>query len=200
MTIQRSNPTGDIWRDFEARLRAFVRRRADPLWVDDIVGDIMLRLVKHREAFETADSPVAYMLRVANNAITDHYRRCAVEARALADVEVEARTEEALSAGHESSDDAKVELARCILPFIQHLPAAYREALVLTDIGGLTQVDAAEQLGLSISGMKSRVQRGRAKLKQALQNCCPIEVDGRGRVIDFEAADGSCGDCLGVDT
>ena len=195
MTIQRSDPTGDIWRDFEARLRAFVRRRADPLWVDDIVGDIMLRLVKHRQAFETAEKPVAYMLRVANNAITDHYRRRAVEARALADVEVEARSEQVLSAEYEPGDNAKVELARCILPFIQHLPASYREALVLTDIGGLTQADAAEQLGLSISGMKSRVQRGRAKLKQALQNCCPIEVDGRGRVIDFEATRNSCSKC-----
>jgi len=33
--------------------------------------------------------------------------------------------------------------------------------------------------------MKSRVQRGRAKLREAFDDCCHIALDARGRVIDY---------------
>jgi RNA polymerase sigma-70 factor (ECF subfamily) len=38
-------------------------------------------------------------------------------------------------------------------------------------------------VGISVSGMKSRVQRGRAQLRSALDQCCQIALDARGRVI-----------------
>ncbi len=43
-----------------------------------------------------------------------------------------------------------------------------RQALVLTEYQGLTQ-EAAEILGLSLSGTKSRVQRAKRKLKKLLR-------------------------------
>ena len=70
--------------------------------------------------------------------------------------------------------------------FVSMLPSPYREALTLTELEGLSQREAAEMLGISTSGMKSRVQRGRAKLRQALEDCCHIALDARGRVTDFE--------------
>ncbi len=60
------------------------------------------------------------------------------------------------------------------------LPSPYREALTLTELEGLTQKEAAEMLGISLSGMKSRVQRGRQQLRQALEDCCHIAL-GRPR-------------------
>ena len=60
----------------------------------------------------------------------------------------------------------------------------------------MTQTAAAEQLGLSIPGIKSRVQRGRAQLRAMLLSCCEIETDRRGRVVTFEQRDGkSCSAC-----
>jgi RNA polymerase sigma-70 factor (ECF subfamily) len=182
------------WTSFETRLRAYVRGRIDPLWVDDVVGDILLRLVQHRDSLHAADSPLALVLRVATNAVTDHYRRRSVENRALGELGNEntnaAEFEEAVDDGDDS------ELASCVLPFIHALPEKYREALLLTDIGGLTQMDAAKRLGISNSGMKSRVQRGRARVKQALLNCCAIEFDRRGGVMDYSPLTTGCGqDC-----
>lgn len=46
------------------------------------------------------------------------------------------------------------------------------QALELTDLGGMTQGDAAARLGLSVSGMKSRVQRGRRMLREEIGRCC----------------------------
>ena len=39
-------------------------------------------------------------------------------------------------------------------------------------------------VGISVSGMKSRVQRGRAQLRELLEECCEIAVDARGKVTD----------------
>ncbi len=183
--------TDDAWADFEARLRGFVRRRVDPLWVDDVVGDVLLRLVQHRDGLETASKPLAWMLRVAGNAVTDHYRRRAAERRALARAENERGDDSGLE--ETQNPEAAAEMARCIVPFIRALPDPYGEALMLTEIEGLTQAAAARRLGLSPSGMKSRVQRGRAKLKQALLRCCAIEVDRRGGVVDYARRSQGCG-------
>jgi RNA polymerase sigma-70 factor, ECF subfamily len=48
----------------------------------------------------------------------------------------------------------------------------------------MTQVAAAQELGVSLSTMKSRVQRGRAQLREALDRCCAISLDVRGHVTD----------------
>ena len=61
-----------------------------------------------------------------------------------------------------------------------------RQAVTLVDLDGLAQQEAAVQLGLSLSGMKSRVQRGRRQLKGMLEACCTIELDQRRGVVDFD--------------
>ncbi len=179
------------WRAFEARLRAYVRRRVEPAAVHDVVGDILLRLVQHRAALEAARNPLAWVLRLAGNAVADHHRRRAAERRALSRAQAEAP--EAITAGPLEAEDgaASEEISHCIRPLIEGLPLRYREALLLTEIGGLTQAEAAGRLGLSHSGMKSRVQRGRARLKQALLRCCEIERDRRGGVLDYRRRGGS---------
>jgi RNA polymerase sigma-70 factor (ECF subfamily) len=72
------------------------------------------------------------------------------------------------------------------VPFVTVLPTPYREALTLTELQGLTQREAAELMGVSLSGMKSRVQRGRERLRALIEDCCQIALDARGRVIDCD--------------
>jgi RNA polymerase sigma-70 factor (ECF subfamily) len=86
------------------------------------------------------------------------------------------------------ADDASVEreLASYVAMFVALLPSPYREALTLTELEGLTQKQAADILGISLSGMKSRVQRGRQQLRGALEDCCHIALDVRGRVLSCE--------------
>jgi len=50
----------------------------------------------------------------------------------------------------------------------------------------MTQKDVAERTGLSLSGAKSRVQRGRAMVKGMLEDCCRFEIDHRGTVVDYQ--------------
>lgn len=176
--------TPAAWTTFESRLRTYVRQRVDSASADDVLGDILLRLVQHQRELQVVEKPTTWIYRVAANVITDHYRRRSVEQRALAQLEVELKDAMALSPVPENSVSA--ELEHCLIPLIQDLPAPYGDALLLTEIEGVPQNLAAKQLGVSNSGMKSRVQRGRAKLKQALLRCCEFEVNRRGAVLDCQ--------------
>jgi RNA polymerase sigma-70 factor (ECF subfamily) len=81
-------------------------------------------------------------------------------------------------------------------PLLASLGQADREALRLVEVDGVTQVDAARRLGLSVSGMKSRVQRARARLRAVVDACCRLELDRRGGLIAYERRIGSgCGSC-----
>ncbi len=174
--------SSEAWTELASGLNGYVRRRVDPASADDVVGSVLLNLVRHQAALRKAENPLAWVRRAAANAIADHYRRRAAERRALDAFEAESEQ----TSPEDTEADSTAEFARCLQPFIDGLPAPYGEALILTDIEGLTQAEAATRLGLSHSGMKSRVQRGRAKLKEALLRCCTIETDRRGGVIDYE--------------
>ena len=174
--------TQDAWSAFESQLRAYVRRRVDEAAADDVFGEILLRLVQHRKDLVAAKNPSGWMFRVAANAITDHYRRRSVEQRTFVAAELESLPETAA----ETADNTPfTELAQCLIPLIKKLPASYADALLITEIEGVSQAAAAKRLGLSISGIKSRVQRGRAMLKQTLLRCCEIAIDRRGGVMDY---------------
>ena len=69
---------------------------------------------------------------------------------------------------------------------INQLPEQYRIAVRLSEIEGLTQQAVADRLGLSLSGAKSRIQRGRGLLKEILQQCCRFEFDRRGNLYEID--------------
>lgn len=174
------------WRTFVARLRSYVAARVAPESRDDVVADILLRLVRHRHKLAATRDPLAWVMRVAANAVIDHHRRRASARRAMTDY--------ALASGHidegpPPADSASTELAACVTPFIEQLHPIYRDALKLVEIEGLSQKTAAERLDLSVSGMKSRVQRGRKKLKEAILRCCAVQLDRRGEIMAYRPCD-----------
>jgi RNA polymerase sigma-70 factor (ECF subfamily) len=67
----------------------------------------------------------------------------------------------------------------------------------LAEIEGLSPQAVADRLGLSLSGAKSRIQRGRGMLTGVLEQCCDFEADGRGNVMDYDPRPDrkECRDC-----
>lgn len=181
------------WAELRGPLLAFIARRTpDRDTAEDILQDVLLRIHRHAAELEHSSAVRAWIFQIARNAITDHYRRAAVRREQPAGVEV-ARLE-APPAIESASVELRSELAACLRPLVQRLPEPYREALVLTDLDGLTQAAAAARLGLSTSGMKSRVQRARAQLRDQLLGCCEIELDRRNRVTGYAPRRDPC-DC-----
>lgn len=79
---------------------------------------------------------------------------------------------------------------------IAQLPETYREAVELYELKGDAQKKIADKLGISLSGAKSRVQRGREKLKSLLFDCCTFEQDRRGNLLGYSRnSNDGCDDC-----
>jgi RNA polymerase sigma-70 factor, ECF subfamily len=179
-----------IWHEFHEGLLGFVERRVRSReTAEDILQEVMLRIHRQADGLERAEAVAAWVHAIARNAIVDHYRSARVRRELATASAIEPET------GDEPKDEARdvrAELAACITPLLKRLPATYREALTLTEIEGLTQAQAAERLGLSHSGMKSRVQRARGQLKQVLVRCCEVELDARGGLSDYRPRRGSC--------
>ena len=185
-----------VLHDFQSRLLAFIARRVpDRDGAEDILQEVLLRIHRHVGELENSAAVSAWIHQVARNAIADHYRRAAVRREQLSGVELDRSAPAAPESG---SDENRSELAACLRPLVQCLDSPYREAITLTELEGLTQVAAAAELGISTSGMKSRVQRARVQLRDMLVSCCEIELDRRGGITSYRPRNGPCG-CHGGD-
>ena len=175
------------WAELRARLRSFVARRLsdDPSAHDDLVQEILLRLHRGLPRLRETERLDAFAYQVARNAIADYYRK----SRREQPVSPESLEDHAPPQDGEADDPSgagRAQLARCLRPLIEQLDEDYREALLLTDLGDLSQAEAARRLGLSAPGMRSRVQRGRSQLHQALAKCCSVELDAAAQIDRVE--------------
>ena len=169
-------------------LRAFVARRVRrPHDVEDVTQEALLRLYRGARSLKDEGALEAWMYRIAQSAVIDYHRRTASRPEPV-DPETAA---EALFAPVEEEPRADESLTRCVDVLVSRVPESYREALELTDLGGMTQEQAARRLGLSTSGMKSRVQRGRAMLREEVDRCCRVALDAGGRLAEASTRDSS---------
>lgn len=189
------------WDTLHANLRAFIGRRVrNQADVDDLVQRVLLQIVKGLEALRDPDRLHAWVYRTARNVIADYYRspvvRHEVPSGDASDVVPDATAY--VDASREDEGAALRELAACMAPMLDQLSPEYREAVRLADLEGIPQADAARRAGVSVSGMKSRVQRGRQRLKDVFEACCRIEIDRRGGIISYARrtrASCGCDDC-----
>lgn len=167
-----------IWKEYHSKLHAFINKRVNnPSLADDIQQEIYLKIHSKIGTLKSADKIQAWIYQIARNTIIDYFRTH----------KPEAELPESLSAPVPGpGDKARREIADCLLPMIRKLPAHYRESVMMSEIEGLKQMEVAARQKVSISCAKTRIQRGRALLKDMLLQCCCFEFDGQGRVIDYE--------------
>ncbi len=172
-----NDPIEHVWDQYRHRLKAFIRSRVeDDATAEDLLQETFIRVHRHLCCQPDWDKPAGWFYQIARNLIIDHYRR----RRELAELSDTLPAEPGLP-----EDDPEVELALSLKDMIDELPEPYRQALLLTEYQGLSQKQLAERQGLSLSGAKSRVQRARDKLRDLLLQCCHVEFDRRGGVVDY---------------
>lgn len=160
-----------------AKIRPFVQRRVHLDDVDDVLQEILIRVHEGFDGIDDDEQFTRWLYRVASNVVVDHHRR-----RQRLDRRHHEFTAEWTPT--ETEDDSEATFAQFVSAFVQMLPSPYREALVLTEIDGLTMKEAASRENISASGMKSRVQRGRRMLRELFEACCEIALDARGHIVD----------------
>lgn len=164
-----------IWDENHDRLKQFIcyKVKGDDA-CNDILHDLFLKISDKREKIALLEKPASYIIKMAQNAIIDFYRAKKKLPTEVCECISQVRTEQ-----FSSSEQYDIAL----LPFIQNLPPKYREALILTDLNGLSQKQLAEKLNISYPGARSIIQRGRQMLKEAILKCCDYRFDKFGNII-----------------
>jgi RNA polymerase sigma-70 factor (ECF subfamily) len=187
MAVKVVRTSEDIWNEFSRQLRGFILRRIpDPDDVDDILQDVFVKLHTRIDTLRDGDRLAPWLYQVARNTIADYYR---ARQPALAVPETLATEDEP------AETDAAAQIASGLTSMVEDLPDKYRQAVRLSELQGVPQHEVAERLGLSLSGAKSRVQRGRILLREALLDCCHFEFDRLGHLIDYTPRPDCCPQC-----
>jgi RNA polymerase sigma-70 factor, ECF subfamily len=176
-----------VWQEYHSRLRAFIESRiADDAAAEDTLQNVFLKMHAGLPSLKDGSKLQSWLYQIARNAIIDYYR----SQKPAVDI-----PESLTHAKPDPGEKVTRELSDCLQPMIQRLPETYREAVILSELKGLTQKEVAKVQGTSLSGAKSRVQRGRALLKEMLADCCRLEFDHKGRLCDYERKGGACNAC-----
>lgn len=184
--------TEHVWQEMSQKLRQFFRRRlADEHLAEDLLQETFVRIHNGLHSLQESERLAAWVYRIAHRTLADYAR----QGQAAREFLPTSR----LAVEESSRENYNEVVGGWLGQMVQSLPDTYRTAVELAEIKGITQREVSEQLGVSLSGAKSRVQRGREKLKALLLDCCHIEMDRRGNVVDYQRR-GECDACCTSDT
>jgi RNA polymerase sigma-70 factor (ECF subfamily) len=185
MTTSLSPDITAIWNNFHQELRAFIlKKTGNAADTDDLLQEIFIKIMRNKEKVGQAENLRQYLFGIVRNAVNDHFRSKVryADPGELPDM---LEVEEVGSLNAAIADC-------CIKPFINKLPEHYKEALLITEFQGISQEELAEKLNISYSGAKSRVQRGKEKLKELILDCCAYQSDAYGNLREAEKRNCDC--------
>lgn len=127
---------------------------------------------------EKIDNVKSWVYTIARNTITDYYRKRKIATSELGDYSFD---------GDYNQEDSALELSNCIIPFINELPEEYRSLMILSELEEISQKEIAEKLDVNYVTVRSKIQRGRKKLKDIFSDCCTFIQGGKGSIMDFRS-------------
>lgn len=142
----------------------------DPGWAEEVVQDVLLRLWRKPEMFDSTRGNLRkWLLRLTHNAAVDELRSRRGTSRALDVGAYELDTlpldgQDPFEGAWESSRAERVRQA------LTELPAKQREVVELAYYQGLTQSEIAGRTGQPLSTVKTRTRLAFNKLRDALED------------------------------
>ena len=170
-------PSPTQWSSFYDQIRRFVSARVSSSSdVDDLAQSILERAIAKSPSTEV-DSALGWLFGIARNAIADHYRSRARSLSRAADEIAE------LESPLGDSDQERAEVVACIEPLLDAVPPETAQLLRWADMQGRSMRAISDDLQISLTATKSRVQRARKELLDAMKECCALSLDARKRVL-----------------
>ncbi len=161
----------DLMAMHESRMFAVALRMcANREDAQDCLQDAMIRIYRSISGFQAKSSFSTWVYRITMNTCLDELRRRKVRGAASLDT--------LLDGGWSPSDEEDVpekyaiqsEQRRTLDQAIAELPEDMRSAIVLRDIQGFSYDEIAEMLTVNIGTVKSRISRGRERLRHILKD------------------------------
>lgn len=159
----------------------FVKKRVkNAADAEDLTQEVFYKLSKSNN--KDVSSIKAWVYTIAKNTITDFYRKKKL-------LSLPGDVEKIPLLPEEEESGVVLELSNCIVDFIFQLPEDYRSIMVLSELEQVPQKEIAEQLNMNYVTVRSKVQRGRRKVKSLLSECCSVKQGGKGSILAYKKKD-----------
>jgi RNA polymerase sigma-70 factor, ECF subfamily len=166
-----------VFQQYEQELLGFIRKRLkDKHQSEDVLNEVLMKIYRHCEKLPKVKNNRAWLYQITRNALNDYFRE-GQRNISLDESQVEAM--------HQPEQELYQLLAPLLPAMIRMLPPKYAVPLQMSDIEEIPQQEIANRLGLSLSGAKSRIQRGREKLRALFFECLYLELDHQGVPMSF---------------
>lgn len=178
--------TEQIWNEFSEALKQYINRYVKSEEIaNDLLQETFIKIHLNSHKIKNVKSLKSWIYRIAHNVVMDYFKS---QSKATNNFKFEnLEDDEIINQEHSHKD--------CLTPLINNLPEIYREAIVLSEIKGLKQAEVAKILNISLSGAKSRVQRGRKLLKDGFIDCCNFKLNEAGYLVGVENTKDECKVC-----
>ncbi|MGP3917999.1 RNA polymerase sigma factor [Nonomuraea sp. 10N515B] len=166
----------ELFDRYSAMLYRYVSKRLGPEPAEDLVGETFLVAFSRRRSYDLAyEDARPWLFGILTKLISRHHRKEAARYRALLRAPVDSDIEspaDRVAAGV-TAQAVRAELAGALAA----LPAKDRDVLLLIAWGDLTYEEVAQALGIPIGTVRSRLNRGRRKVRAALGDANPMEEE-----------------------
>lgn len=182
-----------LYRQFHDSLHRYILSKvAKKEDAEDILQEVFIKISLKKDSISNHEKIQNWIFTIARNAVIDYYRKSSGKK--------DLTYTDALSEDieHENDPDATKGLESCLESFIEKLPEEYRAIIIDSELKNIRQKELALKYNMAYPSLRSRVQRGRERLRKMFVNCCIIELDKRGNVLDArmkKAGDEECGVC-----
>ncbi|CAA6808548.1 MAG: RNA polymerase sigma factor [uncultured Thiotrichaceae bacterium] len=184
LTTPDKQALGDAYQALHSSLLGWLIAKVNDRSVaEDLLHDVFRKALMASDQKAPPANINAWLFTITRNTVIDYYR----SKRPMLELPEELQF-------NDEQNNVHQQLSVCLLPMVERLPAIYRDVLIAVVFEGHTQQVAADEEGVSLSAIKSRVSRGRQLLRKSLVACCDIETSGSGDVEDFYQKFPSC-DC-----
>jgi RNA polymerase sigma-70 factor, ECF subfamily len=166
----------EIWEEYKSSLLSYIQKRVnDNEDARDILQTVLLKSYQFCSKGKTVLHLKSWLYKITQNTIIDHYKK------AGKNVPFE------MEPVYEQNEQSLIgEASEYIKAILKLLPDEYAIPLYMYDLEGIDQKTISEKLNLTLPNTKSRIQRGRVKLKERFLECCIVDFDESGEMVSFE--------------
>lgn len=180
-----SSLTTSIWQEFSAPLKSYLLKHTRNAFVsDDLLQEIFMRIHEKSHTIRNTESLKSWVYTIARHVLMDYFRRNNLSS----DVE---------SLPEIADENSSADMHNCLFPFVNRLPEPYRSTLTRTELEGMKHKLLAEEEGISLSAVKSRVQRGREMIRDMFISCCHFRMNEDGKLAGEHKNPDECTLCKG---
>lgn len=167
--------TEEIWQEFSNNIFDFIKKRVENEEdVKDIQQEVFIKVHLNIDKLRNISKLKSWLYQITRNVIQDYYR--------------EEKRKDFFNNQNSWENNIirnkayQEELFCCLDPFIKSLPKKYAQILEMNTFQGLKLEDISKKLDISLSGVKSRIQRAREILKQDFVKCCQYKIGKDGKL------------------